>query len=429
MSQILWYSRHRLIGIWIFLSLAASLLHASEPDERVKNARARLSKAVTNSADASKAKKALAEIFRRFKHLLQQDRAEEKDSASFEAFDKSMELFSKKFEKTIQSTKEQHLAPDDQLQVIPSDGFDLVSYDPDEYRNSLAVLEAFTSESTNSNGSQEKNSSEEDNPQDQEPRFAMVTTQGAELRVRSRPDGDIVSSLANGSTIKILGEEDGWYEIEFGDATAYVKMEYVSIIAEEEEEISHIPPVSAGPRGNGSKAGAVNWAYDQLEGGHLDGSRKQNDVTLTTKDTWTYTKDDGTEVTMQTWDNYCLSFVSTAYGDQWSELATSTAYGAYENCLNAGLIRTDRNPPAGAVIFQGKINSNPFGHICIATGEKDESGDPILITTGWPGFHGIHRITLGQLEAKSSANYLGWALPDNTPILHVDSLDDRQKPQ
>ena len=58
-----------------------------------------------------------------------------------------------------------------------------------------------------------------------------VTTNGSNLNVRTGPGigYDIISSLANGSQIKLLGEKDGWYQIEFPADIAYVCGQYVRL--------------------------------------------------------------------------------------------------------------------------------------------------------------------------------------------------------
>ena len=58
-----------------------------------------------------------------------------------------------------------------------------------------------------------------------------VTTNGSNLNVRTGPGigYDIISGLANGSQIKVLGEKDGWYQIEFPADIAYVCGQYVRL--------------------------------------------------------------------------------------------------------------------------------------------------------------------------------------------------------
>lgn len=58
-----------------------------------------------------------------------------------------------------------------------------------------------------------------------------VTTCGSNLNVRTGPSTgyDIISSLANGTQIEIIDEEDGWYRISFPADLAYVCGEYVRL--------------------------------------------------------------------------------------------------------------------------------------------------------------------------------------------------------
>lgn len=58
-----------------------------------------------------------------------------------------------------------------------------------------------------------------------------VTTMGSNLNVRTGPSTgyDIISSLANGSQVEILDEEDGWYRISFPADLAYVCGQYVRL--------------------------------------------------------------------------------------------------------------------------------------------------------------------------------------------------------
>ena len=58
-----------------------------------------------------------------------------------------------------------------------------------------------------------------------------VTTMGSNLNDRTGPSTgyDIISSLANGSQVEILDEEDGWYRISFPADLAYVCGQYVRL--------------------------------------------------------------------------------------------------------------------------------------------------------------------------------------------------------
>ena len=58
-----------------------------------------------------------------------------------------------------------------------------------------------------------------------------VTTQGSNLNVRTGPSTgyDIITQLINGSNVKVLGEKDGWYQIEIPARYGYVCGEYLRV--------------------------------------------------------------------------------------------------------------------------------------------------------------------------------------------------------
>lgn len=108
------------------------------------------------------------------------------------------------------------------------------------------------------------------------------------------------------------------------------------------------------------------------------------------------------------WSNWCLAFVSGAYGYQVPELRAATAFDSYKNFAGQGRIQQDRNPPAGAPVFFNQTQGTPWGHVGIATGKSTADGDPIIRTTGSPDKPGIFEVPLSQLE-QMTAGYLGWA--------------------
>ena len=58
-----------------------------------------------------------------------------------------------------------------------------------------------------------------------------VTTHGGNLNVRTGPSTgyDIITQLTNGSTVNVLGEKDGWYQIEIPARYGYVCGEYLRV--------------------------------------------------------------------------------------------------------------------------------------------------------------------------------------------------------
>jgi hypothetical protein len=238
-----------------------------------------------------------------------------------------------------------------------------------------------------------------------------VRVGGSVLRVRTSPWGEIVDHLADGAEIKIIGEKDDWYLISHNGQQAYVHKNYVDTPEQEasmQEPVTDAPASESDPSdtfvtdpsllsGNGTSKAALSWAINQIPGGDQNGYNSNNG--LTSKDP-------------ACWNNWCLAFCATAYGRKVPELTAGSAIDSYYKFKQGGKIQHSSPPPAGAVLFQDKTSSNPWGHIFIATGETDSSGDPIIVTTGWPGYDGIHKITLSQMRQKYSAEYLGWALPN-----------------
>lgn len=62
-------------------------------------------------------------------------------------------------------------------------------------------------------------------------RTGTVSTQGSNLNVRTGPSTgyDIITQLMNGTDVKVLGEKDGWYQIEIPARYGYVCSEYLRV--------------------------------------------------------------------------------------------------------------------------------------------------------------------------------------------------------
>lgn len=149
--------------------------------------------------------------------------------------------------------------------------------------------------------------------------------------------------------------------------------------------------------GDGTRSGALTWAKDQMTNGTGEGINANNGLKV---------KNDITA-----WNNWCLAFVSTAWGRKINELMEMSAITTYDNFKKAGKIKTDKKPPAGAIMYTGPTGGNPHGHIFLATGRLNSDNDPIIITTGGPGLDGVTEMPLSQLISWSGGNYLGWTLP------------------
>ncbi len=229
-----------------------------------------------------------------------------------------------------------------------------------------------------------------------------VKTNGVNLNVRSGPWGAIVGKLSHNASVTILGQSGDWYKISYGGKTRYVHKSYVSTsssstatktttAAKKTSTPSTYKASVVGKRmGDGTTAGAVTWARDQING---------------TKNG--YNVNNGkTSKSSTAWDMWCLAFVNTAYGRKKPLLAAPSAIQSYYKCKAAGKIRLNKNPPAGAAMFTGTLPGNPYGHVFLATGKMNGPNDPIIITTTSSG---VKEMPLSHMW-KGPA-YLGWAMP------------------
>ena len=236
-----------------------------------------------------------------------------------------------------------------------------------------------------------------------------VRTGGTPLNVRSGPWGSVVGSLKNNASVKITGSQGDFYKISHNGKTRYVHKNYVSTPTKAATQKAPKPPSSAAKKlsssrsstykasvigkasGDGTLAGALTWAADQLPSGQRRGYNHNNGQTSRNS---------------KCWSGWCLAFIATAWGRKIPEMRAPSAIQSYYNFRRAGKIKTNRNPPAGAVMFTDKTSTNPYGHIFMATGKKTSSGEPIVITNSGSG---IKELTLSQMIG--SRRYLGWAMP------------------
>lgn len=65
-----------------------------------------------------------------------------------------------------------------------------------------------------------------------------VATKSSPLTVRKGPGADQakLGTVAKGTTVTILGEENGWYKIAYGNGSGYVKKDYIADVHEEEQD-------------------------------------------------------------------------------------------------------------------------------------------------------------------------------------------------
>lgn len=158
------------------------------------------------------------------------------------------------------------------------------------------------------------------------------------------------------------------------------------------------PSVIGKASGNGTIAGAITWAYDQLQGGTGKGVNANNGQMVCNNPA--------------AWNDWCLAFVNTAYNRTLEELRVGSAITSYENWQRKGKINTNKQPPAGAILYTSAIPGNPHGHIFLASGKTNENGEPLVITSGTTGFDGIREMTLDECIQWTGGSYLGWVLPE-----------------
>lgn len=227
-----------------------------------------------------------------------------------------------------------------------------------------------------------------------------VNTPGTCLNVRTGAWGRIVGTLSHGSKVKIIGESGDWYKISYKGATRYIYKKYVNSTKTTSSSTAASKPTSSAntykasvigkSAGDGSAAGAITWARDQI-----NGTKKG------------YNPNNGkTSRDPKAWAGWCLAFVNSAYGRKKPLLSAYSAIKSYYKCKAAGKIHTNKNPPAGAAMFTGTTPGNPYGHIFIATGKMNGPNDPIIITTT---SYGVKEMPMSQMW-KGPA-YLGWAMP------------------
>ncbi|MBU1105207.1 MAG: SH3 domain-containing protein [Candidatus Riflebacteria bacterium] len=244
------------------------------------------------------------------------------------------------------------------------------------------------------------------------------------LRLREYPWGPVTGLFGSGTKVTVIGAEGDFYKVQVNGQTGYMHKNFVSIAGAPASQtepdypgdtrsggslpkpgsagstgddtgstgpVASKPSVIGQTQGDGTIAGALTWAHDQMPGGSCKGVNRNNGKRSSDS---------------KCWSGWCLAFVGTSYGRNFPQLCAPSAIQAYYNCRDAGKISANHNPPAGAVMFTDKTSTNPYGHIFIATGEKAANGEPIIITTTSTV---IKKMTLSQVIG--STHYLGWAMP------------------
>lgn len=252
------------------------------------------------------------------------------------------------------------------------------------------------------------------------------------LRIRSYPWGPVIGMYNAGTPVSVIGREGEFYKVSINGVVGYMHVNYISAgdtpatmvepyypgntrsggyIARSSGSSGssgsvknyastgvkggelYDPSVIGARQGNGTVAGAITWAKDQMASGTKRGVNRNNGLSCAQS--------------TKAWSGWCLAFIGTAWsGANCSELCAASAIKSYYKFNNAGKIHKDRNPPAGAVMFTGTTPNNPYGHIFMATGEHAANGDPIVVTS-WSGYPRTMTLT----KMIGNLNYLGWAMP------------------
>lgn len=100
-----------------------------------------------------------------------------------------------------------------------------------------------------------------------------------------------------------------------------------------------------------------------------------------------------------TWRRWCLAFVARAYGQQ--AAGYPTAIAMYEDMNRRGLISTDKEIPAGALVFFR--SSDPAGHVALY------AGDGMAYSNDYVRSGCIDLTPMSQMG--SGGKYLGWSPP------------------
>lgn len=161
------------------------------------------------------------------------------------------------------------------------------------------------------------------------------------------------------------------------------------------EPVAPVAPVAPVGAPSAAAEQALAWSADQLPGGSGTGVNSNNGLSVARDP--------------KAWNSWCLAFVSTAYGRAVPELASADAKGSMAKFDAAGKLVRDRTniPPGAPVFFEAGPRNGGFGHIAIFTGRYDANGEPIIRTSGWNGYDGIHEVPLSWLEAQTGS-FVGW---------------------
>ncbi|MBR4570077.1 MAG: hypothetical protein IKO19_05350 [Candidatus Riflebacteria bacterium] len=299
----------------------------------------------------------------------------------------------------------------------------------------LETQDISVKEEVKTNDASEKKSEESSQEVQSEEIYGVIQVGSSCLRLREYPWGPVLGTYTTNTRCKIIGEDGEFYKVDINGAIGYMHKNYVSTSKQPASEVEpdypgncktggYIPQtnysstnnnsnssnstptysnssvevkdsVLGQPCGDGTAAGAVTWAKDQMAGGNQKGINKNTGCSSQNENCW---------------DFWCAAFVGSAWGHKVPQMVAGCAYEQYQNFKRDGMIHTDKNPPAGAIMFTAPTSGNKYGHVFLASGEYDENGEPIVITSGGNCFHGIQAMPLSKLVG--GLQYLGWAMPE-----------------
>jgi hypothetical protein len=102
------------------------------------------------------------------------------------------------------------------------------------------------------------------------------------------------------------------------------------------------------------------------------------------------------------WSGDCIAFTNLAWYSAGTTVPLRNARQVYDHYRGLGRIKTDRNPPRGALVFWNAYSgSTNYGHVEVSLGNSRSIG-----TQGWDG----NRLPV-SIAGIGATNYLGWAMP------------------
>jgi hypothetical protein len=216
--------------------------------------------------------------------------------------------------------------------------------------------------------------------------YAVTGTGGAGLAVRTNPTdpgAPAVAVLADGTYFtaecavrgRNVNGNTVWHRIS-APANGWIS-DYYTTTPGFNQYIPGEPDCGSSPPPTGTREQrAMNWARSVLGQTHTNGDLGDSN---------------------HPWNGWCDNFVGHAYGRSASGYATAIAHF---NSLNGrGMIHTDANPPAGALVFYNAASINGWaGHVMLSEGNGNfitTAATVRRVSINWPG-----------------APYLGWSWAD-----------------